>query len=134
LNKFVGKCFSAVKKKQGGNMKNFVKVLLSLVLLCLPFASAKAHPPSQIDPSYNVQTKIVSADIKHNVSDPQKHYINKVVVYLNKKVIAEKKYTNQVSMTDQLFESLPLDLKAGDIIKIKATCNILGSKTVKLKI
>ena len=103
-------------------------------MLGLPLASAMAHPPSKIEPSYNSVTKVVSADIKHNVSNPAKHYIKRVVVYLNDKVVAEKNYTSQVSKTDQLFESAPLDLKAGDTIKIKATCNIMGSKTVKLKI
>lgn len=106
------------------------KVLFATSLLALLNVAviAFAHPPKAVslvwDPS---GTLTVTVD--HVVNDSQKHYVNKVIVYVNDKIAVQKEYPSQESAagfadTFQLGAQQP-----GTRIKAEAFCIIMGSGT-----
>lgn len=97
-----------------------------LVFLLLSFSLAFAHPPSDINISYDLVTKTLKAVITHNVSNPQKHFISKVEVGLNGKDIIVHQLSRQDNNNTQTVSYLIPDVKAGDKLSLEAHCSISG--------
>lgn len=106
-----------------------VLVFMSLVVPC-----ADAHPPSAIDISYNPVTKVVTAVITHQVSTPLTHYIKKVDVAINGKVIITQSLSRQDSNTSQTVLYYIPDAKKDDWISVEASCSIAGRHEAKIKV
>ena len=58
-------------------MKRLTIIFIVLVFLAITSA-VYAHPPSDIKISYDPKTKMLSAVVFHNTSNPAGHYIKKV--------------------------------------------------------
>ncbi len=98
------------------------------------YSIASAHPPSDIKITYDAKTKIITAVIYHNVSNPAGHYINKVDVGLNGKEIIEHRISQQDNNTTQTVSYLIPDAKAGDSISVEAYCSISGKLEKEIKV
>lgn len=96
---------------------------LCMVVLCSSYSLA--HPPREI--VFSRDQGQLNVKILHSVEDPSKHYINKIVVTQNDKVILQKDFTQQKSVDSQDFSFSIPDAKSGDTIKVTATCVIFGS-------
>ncbi len=106
-------------------MKKFI-VLLALCLVVFFSSTALAHPPSDIQLTYDPLTKILKAVIMHNVSNPTNHYIIKVDVGLNGKEIITQQISRQDNNTDQTVSYLIPDAKPQDKLSVEAYCSISG--------
>ena len=113
------------------------KVLLALVLLLsvLVMASAgAAHPPSSIDLRYEPAGRLIVVGFKHMVQDGQSHYIKEVQVQINGKAFARiELYAQAGKDAGQVSMALP-DVKQGDLVSVKATCNKFGEMKKDLRI
>ncbi len=85
-----------------------------------------AHPPSDIEISFDSATKTLKAVITHPVSNPKTHFINKVDVFLNGEEIVEHKISAQDNNSTQTVSYLIPDAKPQDTVSVEAYCNISG--------
>ena len=79
---------------------------------------AYAHPPSDIQITFDAKTKMLDAVIVHGTSDVANHYIKKVDVGLNGVEIIEQSISRQDSPSSQTVHYLVSDAKNGDVLSI----------------
>jgi hypothetical protein len=96
-------------------------------------AVAYAHPPSDIKITFDPKTKILNAQIIHDVSNPSAHYIKKVDVSLNGKEIIEQSISRQDNLDSQTVSYFIPDAKVGDIFSVEGYCSISGKLEKQLK-
>lgn len=98
-------------------------------------AVSLAHPPSSINASFNLETKILEISILHQVGNPQgDHYINSLTILLNGKVIIEQAFLSQFTQAEQKAFYLLNDTQKDDIIEIRAICSKFGKKTLTYQV
>ncbi len=111
------------------------KISLLTVVLGLFFTTAAfAHPPSDIKITFDPTTKMLTAIIYHNVSNPTKHYIKKVDVGLNGKEILTQSISREDNNLTQTVSYLIPDAKPGDTISVEGYCSISGNLTKEIKV
>lgn len=123
------------KKIDDGLLAALGRCSAALVLaLCLTFLvgqAAHAHPPKSV--SLSLQGSTLTVKVEHGVNDPKKHYVYRIIVYVNDKVAAQKEYTAQQS-PQSLSDTFSLaNAPAGANIKAEAFCVIMGSTTGSMK-
>jgi hypothetical protein len=101
--------------------------LLWAVLLLIAFScEAAAHPPKDISISLNPNGNL-TVKVSHSVNDPLKHYIKKIIIYVNNNIAIQKEYSSQTD-DDGLTDTFSLGPQAsGSNIKVEAQCVIMGS-------
>ncbi len=103
------------------------KILLALLCFCLACPIfALAHPPRDIEISYDPGTKMLTATIIHDTSNPLKHYIKKVDVGLNGKEIIQQEISRQDNNDSQQVAYFIPDAKPGDKLSVEGYCSISG--------
>lgn len=102
------------------------KAVLVLVVLFALVSVVWAHPPQDIKITFDPSTKMLTAVIEHNVSDPAKHYIRKVDVSLNGREILTQQISRQDNPATQEVSYLIPDAKAADTLSVEAYCSISG--------
>jgi len=108
-------------------------IVLSFLVFSLWPSLAQAHGPKDVTLVYDSGSRTVSVTISHPVSNPQKHYIKEVTITKNGKEVAVYEYTSQPEPSSFTY-TYPIEAKAGDTLKVKATCNYFGSDTEELAI
>lgn len=109
------------------------KKVFFFLLLCSFLLNA--HPPKSLDLSYDVEKATLAVKVWHKVTNPENHYIKKIVVFLGDEQIAEKTYERQQTdeYQEETFAFSDKPLKKGDLVKVRAYCSIFGKKTVDLE-
>ena len=103
------------------------KILFIFLFICLVFTSlAYAHPPKDIEISYDPATKMLTAMIIHDTSNPLGHYIKKVDVGLNDQEIIQQVISKQDNFNSQRVSYFIPDAKAGDKLSVEGYCSISG--------
>jgi len=128
-------CETAAKIKI--SRKKFFKslILLSGALAFLgKTEDAFAHPPSDIEITFDSASKTLKAVIIHQVNNPKAHYIKTVNVGLNGKGIIEHKISAQDNNATQTVSYLIPDAKPQDTVSLEAYCNISGKLKKEIKI
>jgi len=98
-------------------MKKFSAIMLGISLI-LP-GLLYAHQPSRITLQVNgIQLLVVVA---HEVSDPNVHYIDQILVSLNGKPIIRQFFSTQTGNEQKVTYTIP-GLKSGDNIEVQANC------------
>lgn len=111
----------------------FLAVVLLLSFLALANEGA-AHPPSSIDLRYEPAGRLLVVEFKHLVQDGQSHFIKEVQVQVNGKAFARVElYAQAGKDSGQVSLALP-DVKQGDLVSVKATCNKFGEMKKDLRI
>jgi len=104
--------------------KRFCLWALTL-LMALPSSSA-AHPPKGVSLNWNPAGEL-TVNAAHSVDNPEKHYIYRITIYADNKMVATKDYqaqTNAEGMTD----TFPLGiLPGGTNLKAEVFCVIMGN-------
>ncbi len=108
-------------------------ILMTALLLALLPAPGGAHPPKEVVLSYDQAKQTLEVRITHVVSDPAKHFIEKVEIRKAGKTISQTEYKSQPG-PETFSYTYPLDAAPGDLIEAKASCSIFGSKTEKLTV
>ena len=98
-------------------------VFLSVVIIT---SMAYAHPPSDIDITFDLKTKILTAVIIHNTSNPVSHYIEKVDVGLSGEEVIEHKISREDNNQAQTVMYLIPDAKNDDVISVEGYCSLSG--------
>ncbi len=108
------------------------KIFLALLLFSFLL---NAHPPKSIDLSYDDVKAELAVKIWHKSGNPETHYIDKLTVLLGDQAIAEKTYQKQQAgeYQEEVFSFSAKPLKKGDLVKVRASCNKFGKKTVTLE-
>ena len=116
-------------------MKRISMIFVALILVLIA-STAYAHPPSDIKITFDPQTKILSAVIIHNVSNPTNHFIKQVDVGLNGKKIIEHSISREDNNETQTVSYLIPDVKDGDVLSVEGYCSISGKlkKEITVKI
>jgi hypothetical protein len=109
----------------------FVSLGLFFVFLCPSIILA--NPPKGLTAEYDIATQKLTVRIDHSSFSPSMHYINKVDVKKNAQAVINQTYKSQPDKNP--FEyTYEIPAKEGDVIEIKASCNIYGSKTISITI
>ena len=113
-----------------------IAAFLIVFVFAAAISTAYAHPPSDIKITFDAKTKILQAVIMHNTSNPFNHYIKKVDVGLNGKVIIEQTISREDNNESQTVSYLIPDVKDGDVLSVGGYCSISGKleKEITVKI
>lgn len=117
------------ERKQVGFRVGILGVLFGLLV-----TAGFAHPPKEPTLSYAPETGTLTVGLVHAVSNPDKHYIKRVEIFVNDQSVVDKAYTSQPSEKEWSLTFEVGALKAGDKIKVKATCNVFGSNSATLEL
>jgi len=111
------------------------KVLFFTIALVLSLSlSVYAHPPGNIEMSFNTENKMLEVTIPHNSNDNSDHFINNVKVYLNDNLHIEQNFIMQTDNEVQYLHYMIPGAKAGDTIRLNAECNKFGSREIELNV
>lgn len=121
----------------------FIFAVVLLIGISTTTLNAKATNPEHFDLKYDDATSTLSLYIIHGVTDPDKHYINHIVIQVGDVVdehdfiiagsmVTEAIYTSQETYNINWYEfTFPAtrgdSAATGDAILITATCNLGGS-------
>lgn len=104
-----------------------MKNMITFLFICLVLTgTAYAHPPKDIEISYDPATKILTASIIHDTSNPLGHYIRRADVGLNGKEIVQQEISRQDSNSSQKVSYYIPDTRPGDRLSVKGYCSISG--------
>jgi hypothetical protein len=113
-------------------------VILSLMGVFAFFAltyldptTVNAHAPQKILLSYDGATKTLSVTVTHTRFS-EGHYINKVEIKKNGKLVTDREYKGQPSET--FTYTYKIDAVNGDTFEVKASCNKFGSTSEAITI
>jgi desulfoferrodoxin (superoxide reductase-like protein) len=109
---------------------------IALFLCCLLAASttAFAHPPSDIKIEFDPATGILTAAIKHRVSNPDTHYIKKADIGLNGKEIQSLDFKKQTTNREEAVIVVLSGVKPGDTLSVEGYCNLSGKLQKEIKV
>lgn len=109
-----------------------VACLMTTILLQLFFPSyGLVHPPQDVQISYDQVRRLLEVRIAHSSKDPSAHYVKKVEIRKADKIVSSVEYQSQPGQPAFAYD-YPLDVGAGDVVEVKVSCSIFGSKTVKM--
>ena len=97
-------------------------LLLSLLVISI---TAESHPPSNLNLEYTGEDGTLTVKIGHRVGNPSRHYVEKISIFKNGNRLLEKDYSEQPSREGGEYE-YTIDVKTGDRIEVKGTCNRFG--------
>ena len=106
-------------------------VLMTLLLPALFPVSGGANAPQEVVLSYDQAQRTLEVRITHPSKDPAAHYVKKVEIKRADKTITATEYQSQPGQATFAYV-YPVEIGAGDLIEVKVTCSIFGSKTAKL--
>jgi desulfoferrodoxin (superoxide reductase-like protein) len=110
-----------------------MRILILLLAFVLIFSTtAFCHNPTGI--FVIVKEAGIDVVVNHFVGEVDDHYIKKIEVILNGKVVAIKEFTSQ---TDESTQQVSFDMllaKKGDLLQITAYCNISGYLVRKMTV
>jgi len=107
-------------------------VAVMLFLAGFP-TDARAHPPKDVQLSYDAASQKLTATITHNSMSPARHYLKQVEIKKNGAVVSNNLYKSQPDKASFTY-TYSVPAAPGDVIEVTGICNIYGSKAVKLTI
>jgi hypothetical protein len=108
-----------------------IAVLVGAFTLTLMVIGAGAHPPSDLNLTYDSMTGELRAVFTHRVADPATHYVKEVSITTDGGVVLERKYTSQPSTTTFSY-TYPIQASAGTTITVRGECSLAGEVTRSL--
>jgi desulfoferrodoxin (superoxide reductase-like protein) len=106
-------------------------LLAATMVLTYP-AVTQAHAPKDLALTYDNQSQNLQVKITHETSW-KSHYVGKVVVKKNDKVVETYEYTSQPDPKEFTY-TYKVEAASGDVIEVTAACNIFGSKKATITI
>jgi hypothetical protein len=118
-------------KKMHLNRFALILALACFALFAAYPGTADANAPREVKLAYDASTQMLQATITHGPFSGF-HYLKTVEVKKNGQVVDEHQFTGQSAET--FTYSVKVPAAPGDVLEVKASCSILGSKTEKLKV
>lgn len=111
------------------------KVLLLAVILILSLTlSVSAHPPGEVEMSFNTENNMLEVTVTHNSNNISDHYVNNVTVQLNGDQNIEHSFITQTDQNVQYLHYMIPGAKSGDTITLTAECSKFGSRETEITI
>ncbi len=111
------------------------KVLLFTFVLILSLTlSVYAHPPGEIEMSFNTENNMLEVTIPHNSDDNTSHFVNDVKVHLNGEQHIDQIFIMQTDEENQYLHYMIPGAKSGDTISLRAECNKFGSRESEITV
>jgi len=107
-------------------------VILAAVLLMS--GAAYAHPPSNMQVSYDKYSKTLRVKIDHPVTDTRSHFISEVKMSLNGAEVLDHKFKMQENEASHFLQYAIPDAENGDTVRVEAFCNSFGKRFGEIKI
>lgn len=107
--------------------------LILVLVWTLPAGEAQATAPSSLKLSYDAATRTLQVTITHPSSFPTSHYIKNVEIRKDGTTLLSQDYKSQPDAPAFSY-SYHIQAAPGDILEVKATCSLWGSRTKKLTI
>jgi len=114
--------------------KNGPSPWVLVFLLALGVGSLSAHAPKAVNLAYTHDTATLKVTITHPVKNPEKHFVDRIRVFVNKDQVAEKTYDKQESSTTHSETFTLSGIQPGDTIMVKVSCNKFGGKRATLTV
>jgi len=108
-------------------------IIFTAVVLMLTSTIVGAHPPREMEVSYDLQKQVLLVKMLHVVRNPTDHRIARVIITKNDEEREVVPFPAQTS-AQKFEESIPFEAMVGDELTIKAICNKAGSQTVTITI
>lgn len=120
-------------EKRSRSMHLIFGAMLLMYCLIASYGEVSAHPPEDIELSYDYASQILNITITHTTPAPAQHYVGSVEVFRNNISVIEETYESQqtVRVFYLEFEVLAED---GDILKVIAECNIWGEREEEITV
>ena len=112
-------------------MKKMISIFCALLLAS---TQAFATPPSDIKIQFDPATKLLSALVYHQVSDPENHYVKTVVIRLNGKEVETLSFNKQDNNATQTVMATVPEAKKGDMLSVEAHCCLNGKLKKEIKV
>jgi desulfoferrodoxin (superoxide reductase-like protein) len=116
--------------------RRFTRVAFWLILVLawiIPCGAAQATAPSDVKCAYDAAAQTLQVTITHPSLFPTSHYIKNVEIRKEGKVILSQDYKQQPDAPAFSY-TYKIQVAPGDVLDVKATCNLWGSKTVKFTV
>ncbi len=110
-------------------VKKLAVILVIAALVSLNVA-AFSHPASSIEVKQDKAKGMLIIKIIHPVRDAAKHYISKIVIKINGKVINTINRNKQMNKNHESLNVQVGAYKKGSKIEIITTCNVRGVKSI----
>jgi hypothetical protein len=111
------------------------KILLFVLMFLLFFAlSVSAHPPGEIEMSFNMENKMLEVTIPHDSQDSTSHFVDEVKVYLNGNEHIEQAFIVQTNNDEMYLHYMIPGAEKGDSIRLTAECNRFGNSEIEITI
>jgi len=108
-------------------------IILTVAVLVLSSTIAGAHPPRDMEASYDVEKQVLLVKMLHVVRNPTDHRIARISITKNEEERIVVPFAKQTG-AQKFEEEIPFEAGAGDELTVKAICSKAGSKTVTLSI
>ena len=107
-------------------MKRFIGCTTAILLIFFLVSGVSAHPPSELELTYNQTSGNLTAAFTHLVTDPTTHYLKNVKITLDGKEMINQDYSSQPS-PDFFNYTYSLNAIPGTVIDVSGQCSIGGS-------
>ena len=107
-------------------MDRYSGSIMGVLLFFLLVSGVSAHPPSDLNLTYNQTTGNLSATFTHQVPNVTIHYLKNVKVTLDGNETINLDYTSQPAL-DIFTYIYPVNVTPGVVIDVSGQCNIVGS-------
>lgn len=109
------------------------KILFVVTLLFVISPLANASPPRDLQLKYDLSGQNLEIKMKHATIENREHYIRMITVTVNSEEPKVYRFTFQKAAA--LVETvIPLVLKPGDIVDVKAVCSLGGNAQAQLTV
>ena len=104
------------------------KLFFTFLILLFITSLVYAHSPNRIDADYDKETQTLFVVVKHGVSNPENHYIEKISIEAGDNNFLFEEFSRQSTNEQEVFKKEIPNLVAGDKILITANCVLYGKK------
>ena len=109
-------------------------IIVLVAILISATATIIAHSPSEMELSYDNETKILEVLVKHNVGNPGNHYISELTVANDGGQMILHRLTKQENGDGIMFQYRLPNAEEGMVIEVTAKCSRVGSITKEIEI
>ena len=91
-----------------------------------------AHPPSEMNLSYDLETQILTVNVTHVTIEPQSHRVYLIEVEKNGELYLDRQYDVQPAST--FTDTFLVEAQVGDELTVTAYCSLYGSITKSISV
>lgn len=104
-----------------------------ILTACISFSlPPKAHPPSEMDLSYDLENQTLTVAITHVTIEPRSHRVYLVEIEKNGEMYLTRQYDEQPGNT--FTDTFIVEAEVGDELTVTAYCSLFGSITKSISV